>query len=153
VETPVSRRSSEEREAKVGARRSNIIGIFIWNLDGEIIEANEAFLQMVESRVRFGLGSFTLEDGDAAEWRAGDEIFTSYSTSAGRLVGSMISPVEIPDEDPMMLESTRRRTSPPFSKIAVETGVLQRDRPCDASSSSSAVRSGVKTCEVSVFSR
>jgi PAS domain S-box-containing protein len=38
----------EEREAKI--RRlveSNIIGIFIWNLEGQIIEANEAFLHMV----------------------------------------------------------------------------------------------------------
>ncbi|MDB4890533.1 MAG: histidine kinase [Gemmatimonadetes bacterium] len=37
----------QEREARV--RRlvdSNIIGIFIWNLDGGIIEANEAFLQL-----------------------------------------------------------------------------------------------------------
>jgi PAS domain S-box-containing protein len=38
----------QEREAKV--RRlveSNIIGIFIWGFEGRIIEANEAFLQMV----------------------------------------------------------------------------------------------------------
>jgi PAS domain S-box-containing protein len=38
----------QEREAKV--RRlvdSNIIGIFIWDFEGRIIEANEAFLQMV----------------------------------------------------------------------------------------------------------
>ena len=38
----------QEREAKV--RRlveSDIIGIFIWNFEGHIIEANEAFLQMV----------------------------------------------------------------------------------------------------------
>jgi PAS domain S-box-containing protein len=37
-----------EREAKI--RRlvdSNIIGIVIWNLDGQIIDANEAFLRMV----------------------------------------------------------------------------------------------------------
>src|SRR5262249_37175365 len=35
----------EEREAKI--RRlvdANIMGIFIWNIEGEIIEANEAFL-------------------------------------------------------------------------------------------------------------
>src|SRR6202030_4313602 len=38
----------QEREAKV--RRlidSDIIGIFIWDFEGRIIEANEAFLQMV----------------------------------------------------------------------------------------------------------
>jgi PAS domain S-box-containing protein len=41
-------RELEEREAKI--RRlvdANIVGIFIWNLGGEIIEANEAFLHMV----------------------------------------------------------------------------------------------------------
>jgi PAS domain S-box-containing protein len=38
----------EEREAKI--RRlvdANIMGIFIWNLEGDIIEANDAFLEMV----------------------------------------------------------------------------------------------------------
>src|SRR5260370_37468886 len=42
-------RDLEEREAKI--RRlvdANIVGIFIWNLEGEIIEANEAFLRMVD---------------------------------------------------------------------------------------------------------
>ncbi|WP_348629735.1 AAA family ATPase [Mesorhizobium sp. M7A.F.Ce.TU.012.03.2.1] len=41
----------EEREAKI--RRlvdANIVGIFIWNSEGRIIEANEAFLQMVGYR-------------------------------------------------------------------------------------------------------
>ena len=41
----------EEREAKI--RRlvdANIVGIFIWNFEGEIIEANEAFLQLVGYR-------------------------------------------------------------------------------------------------------
>ena len=41
-------RELAEREAKI--RRlvdANIIGIFIWNLEGRIIEANEAFLRMV----------------------------------------------------------------------------------------------------------
>lgn len=41
-------RNLAEREARI--RRlvdSNIIGIFIWNIDGQIIEANDAFLQMV----------------------------------------------------------------------------------------------------------
>jgi PAS domain-containing protein len=41
-------KQAEEREARI--RRlvdANIIGIFIWNLDGKIIEANEAFLRML----------------------------------------------------------------------------------------------------------
>src|SRR6185436_635606 len=39
----------EEREAKI--RRlveANIIGIVVWNLDGHIMEANDAFLRMVK---------------------------------------------------------------------------------------------------------
>ena len=39
----------EEREAKI--RRlveANIMGVFIWNVAGEIIEANDAFLHMVQ---------------------------------------------------------------------------------------------------------
>ena len=41
-------RDLAEREAKI--RRlvdANIIGIFIWDLEGRIIEANDAFLRMV----------------------------------------------------------------------------------------------------------
>src|SRR6202011_3288625 len=41
-------RDLEQREAKI--RRlidANIIGIFIWNFDGEILEANDAFLRIV----------------------------------------------------------------------------------------------------------
>ena len=41
-------RQLEERDAKI--RRlveANIIGIFLWNLDGRVIEANDAFLHMV----------------------------------------------------------------------------------------------------------
>ena len=41
-------RDLEEREAKI--RRlvdANIMGIYIWNLQGEILEANEAFLQIL----------------------------------------------------------------------------------------------------------
>ena len=58
----------QEREAKV--RRlvdSNIIGIFIWDLEGRIIEANDAFLHMVgyePRRSRFG--SRALDGPDAA---------------------------------------------------------------------------------------
>jgi len=39
----------EQREAKI--RRlvdANIIGICIWNFEGEIVEANEAFLQILQ---------------------------------------------------------------------------------------------------------
>ena len=68
-------RDLEEREAKI--RRlvdANIIGIFIWNLEGEIIEANEAFLHMVEySREDLLSGRVRWTDLTPAEWRDRDE--------------------------------------------------------------------------------
>ena len=64
-------RDLEEREAKI--RRlvdANIIGIFIWNLHGEIIEANEAFLQMVGySREDLVSGCIRWTDLTPPEWR------------------------------------------------------------------------------------
>ena len=57
----------QEREAKV--RRlvdSNIIGIFIWDFEGRIIEANDAFLHMLGIRSRRSrLGSRALDGSDA----------------------------------------------------------------------------------------
>ena len=68
-------RDLEEREAKI--RRlvdANIMGIFIWNLQGEIIEANEAFLHMVEySREDLVSGRVRWTDLTPAEWRDRDE--------------------------------------------------------------------------------
>jgi PAS domain S-box-containing protein len=68
-------RDLEEREAKI--RRlvdANIIGIFIWNLEGEIIEANEAFLQMLKfSRQDLISGRVRWTDLTPAEWRERDE--------------------------------------------------------------------------------
>lgn len=68
-------RDLEEREAKI--RRlvdANIIGICIWNLEGEIIEANEAFLHMVEySREDLVRGRMRWPDLTPAEWRDRDE--------------------------------------------------------------------------------
>ena len=64
-----------EREAKV--RRlvdSNIIGIFIWNLDGVVIDANEAFLHMMEyEREDLASGHLSWTELTPAEWRDGDE--------------------------------------------------------------------------------
>jgi PAS domain S-box-containing protein len=60
----------QEREAKI--RRlvdANIIGIFIWNLD-EIVEANEAFLHMLDySREDLVSGRLRLTNLTPAEWR------------------------------------------------------------------------------------
>jgi PAS domain S-box-containing protein len=60
-----------EREAKI--RRlveANIIGIFIWNLEGQITEANEAFLRMVQySREDLVSGRLRWTDLTPVEWR------------------------------------------------------------------------------------
>jgi PAS domain S-box-containing protein len=68
-------RDLEEREAKI--RRlfdANIVGIFIWNLEGEIIEANEAFLQVLGySREDLFSGRVRWQDLTPAEWRERDE--------------------------------------------------------------------------------
>src|ERR1700730_1001032 len=65
----------QEREAKV--RRlvdSHIIGIFMWNLDGRIIEANDAFLRMLEyGRDDLASGLVRWTDLTPADWRDGDE--------------------------------------------------------------------------------
>ena len=68
-------RDLEEREAKI--RRlveANIIGIFIANLKGQIIEANEAFLHMVGySREDLLSGRVRWRDLTPAEWRDADD--------------------------------------------------------------------------------
>ena len=68
-------RELEVREAKI--RRlfdANIIGIFIWNLEGEIIEANEAFLRMVGySRADLLSGRVRWTELTPPEWRDRDE--------------------------------------------------------------------------------
>jgi len=67
-------RDLAEREAKI--RRlvdSNIIGIFIWNIDGQIIEANDAFLQMVGyDREDLASGSVHRANLTPLEWRERD---------------------------------------------------------------------------------
>jgi PAS domain S-box-containing protein len=65
----------QEREAKV--RRlvdSNIIGIFIWDFEGRIIEANEAFLHIVGySRDDLVSGRIHWTALSPSEWRGTDE--------------------------------------------------------------------------------
>jgi PAS domain S-box-containing protein len=53
---------------------SNIIGICVWNLEGDIIEANEAFLHMLKySREDLISGRVRWTDLTPAEWRDRDE--------------------------------------------------------------------------------
>ena len=64
-------RDLEKREAKI--RRlvdANIMGIFIWNFEGRIVEANEAFLHMVNySREDLVSGRLNWKDLTPPEWR------------------------------------------------------------------------------------
>jgi PAS domain S-box-containing protein len=80
-------RDLEEREAKI--RRlvdANIIGIFIWNLAGEILEANEAFLHMVEySREDLVSGCVRWTDLTPAEWRDRTERAVAEIKATGTL--------------------------------------------------------------------
>lgn len=67
-------RDLEEREAKI--RRlvdANVMGIFIWDCAGEITEANEAFLHMLQySREDLVSGRMRWTDLTPAEWRDQD---------------------------------------------------------------------------------
>jgi PAS domain S-box-containing protein len=64
-----------EREARI--RRlveANIIGIVIWNVEGRILEANEAFLRMVgHSREDLVSGIVSWRDVTPEKWRPADE--------------------------------------------------------------------------------
>ena len=68
-------RALRESEAKI--RRlvdANIIGIFIWDLDGRIIEANDAFLRMVGyDREDLAAGRMRWTELTPPEWRDSDE--------------------------------------------------------------------------------
>jgi PAS domain S-box-containing protein len=53
---------------------ANVVGIAMWNLEGLIIEANDAFLQMVQyDREDLTSGRVRLTDLTPAEWRGSDE--------------------------------------------------------------------------------
>src|SRR6202011_4279562 len=68
-------RDLEEREAKI--RRlvdADIMGIFIWNLQGKILQTNEAFLHMLEySREDLLSGRVHWRDLTPADWQDRDE--------------------------------------------------------------------------------
>jgi PAS domain S-box-containing protein len=75
------------REAKI--RRlvdANIIGIGVWNLEGEILEANEAFLHMVKySREDLVSGRVRWTDLTPPEWRESTERAVSEGKATGTL--------------------------------------------------------------------
>lgn len=65
-----------ERESRV--RRlveSNIVGIFLWDVEGHIIEANDAFLRIIQyTREEFARGSVQWKDLTPAEWEGIDQL-------------------------------------------------------------------------------
>jgi PAS domain S-box-containing protein len=76
-----------EREARI--RRlvdSNIIGIVTWDLEGRIIEANQAFLDMVGyAREDLVSGQLRWTELTPAEWRGADEQIIGELKAAGTL--------------------------------------------------------------------
>jgi PAS domain S-box-containing protein len=80
-------RDLEQREAKI--RRlvdANIIGIYLWELEGRIIEANDTFLRMVGyDREDLLAGRVSWADLTPPEWRDLDERAVEGLKTAGRL--------------------------------------------------------------------
>jgi PAS domain S-box-containing protein len=68
---------SERKTTEDKMRRlvdANILGIFIWNLEGAIVEANEAFLRMLQyDREDLVSGAVRWTDLTPAEWRERDD--------------------------------------------------------------------------------
>src|SRR6266567_5293223 len=79
-------RDLAEREAKI--RRlidSNIIGIFIWDFDGRILEANDAFLRMVNyDREDLASGRIRWADLTPPDWRDRNNARIERQKSGGR---------------------------------------------------------------------
>jgi len=71
AETQASHRELQDREAKI--RRlvdANIIGIFLWDYDGRILEANDAFLDMIGyDRDDLAAGRIRWTDLTPLDWR------------------------------------------------------------------------------------
>src|SRR6202022_1060436 len=76
----------EERETKI--RRlvdSNIMGVFIWDFDGPILEANDEFLRMVSyDREDLVSGRIRWADLTPPDWRDGNNARIEQQKSSGR---------------------------------------------------------------------
>jgi PAS domain S-box-containing protein len=75
----------QERESRV--RRlvdSNIVGVLIWNFDGRILDANDAFLSMLQyGREDLVSGGVRWTELTPAEWREADERATADLKATG----------------------------------------------------------------------
>jgi PAS domain S-box-containing protein len=84
------RKRAEEalRESEAKIRRlvdSNIIGIFVWDLDGRILEANDEFLRMVShNREDLVLGRIRWADLTPPDWRDRNNARIEQQKSSGR---------------------------------------------------------------------
>ena len=80
-------RDLEDREGKI--RRlvdADILGIFIANVEGEIVEANQAFLQMLQyDRQDLVSGRLRWTDLTPAEWRERDEHAMTEALATGAI--------------------------------------------------------------------
>jgi PAS domain S-box-containing protein len=80
-------RDVAERETRI--RRlvdSNIIGIFIWDFDGRVLEANDEFLRMVNyDREDLVSGRIRWTDRTPPDWRDRNNARIEQQKSSGRL--------------------------------------------------------------------
>jgi PAS domain S-box-containing protein len=79
-------RELAEREAKIGRLvEANIIGIIIWDVEGKIIEANDAFLRIVGyDREDLVSGRLRWKDLTSPAWREADERALAQIVETGR---------------------------------------------------------------------
>jgi len=84
------RKRAEEalRESEAKIRRlvdSNIIGIFVWDFDGRVLEANDEFLRMVNyDREDLASGRIRLADLTPPDWRDRNNARIEQQKSSGR---------------------------------------------------------------------
>jgi PAS domain S-box-containing protein len=102
-------RDLAEREARI--RRlvdADIIGILIFTLDGQIVEANEAFLRMIGyDRADLVAGRLRWTELTPPEWRDRDARTAARSRSCGHYGQSRTSPSKADGTRSRMPASTR----------------------------------------------
>jgi PAS domain S-box-containing protein len=86
---PVAYRTVSDSGLEAKIRRlidANIMGIFTWNVEGRIVEANEAFLKMVQwDREDVASAAMRWTDLTPVEWRASDEFAVADLQATGNM--------------------------------------------------------------------